>query len=91
MIQVVALIYRNLWKPICRPVKVMELDFYDVNDNMQPHSEQFSVRATDDCMVCNAMAFWFDLHLDEATTLSCSPYADKVGGMRATINQCGQH
>lgn len=27
-------------------------------------------------IVCNAIAFWFELHLDESTTLSTSPYAN---------------
>lgn len=28
--------------------------------------------------ICNAIAFWFELHLDDETTLSTSPYTDKV-------------
>ena len=27
---------------------------------------------------CNAIAFWFNLHLDEETELHTSPYTDKV-------------
>ena len=28
--------------------------------------------------ICNAIAFWFELDLDAETTLSTSPYSDKV-------------
>ena len=28
--------------------------------------------------ICNAMAFWFELQLDEEASLSSSPYVDKV-------------
>ena len=28
--------------------------------------------------IFNAIAFWFELHLDDRTTLTTSPYSDKV-------------
>ena len=28
--------------------------------------------------ICNAVAFWFELHLDEETHISTSPYSEKV-------------
>ena len=31
-----------------------------------------------DSGICNAIAFWFELDLDEQTQLSTSPYCEKV-------------
>ena len=33
-------------------------------------------------LVCNAIAFWFELHMDETTTLTTSPYAASKGNRK---------
>jgi hypothetical protein len=56
----------------------MCFDFYDAYANMQPPSVPVRLRF-DAEGVWNAVAFWFDLQLDEETELSTSPYGVKVG------------
>ena len=36
--------------------------------------------------ICNAIAFWFELHLDEETNLSTSPCSEKVGTHHNTVS-----
>ena len=55
----------------------MGFDFYNAEDNLQPTESCFTVKVPEAAR-CNAMAFWFDLHLDEAVSLSCSPFAEQV-------------
>ena len=44
---------------------------------MQPLSVSLAIDITADGM-CNAIAFWFDLQLDEHSQMSSSPYKMKV-------------
>ena len=40
------------------------------------------------CGICNAMAFWFELQLDEETILSTGPSASKVGERQSAHKEC---
>lgn len=57
----------------------MAFDFYEAANDLAPAEAALSVVATADG-VCNAVAFWFELQLDERATLSTSPYAAKARG-----------
>lgn len=63
--------------PLSKPVHVMTFDFYEAEAHMQPSEVQLLVPIHTQG-VCNAIAFWFELYLDENTSLSTSPYVDKV-------------
>lgn len=39
--------------------------------------------------ICNAVAFWFELHLDEETHLSTSPYCQQVNANCVTLAVLG--
>ncbi|KAK9803026.1 hypothetical protein WJX72_005333 [[Myrmecia] bisecta] len=67
---------RERWTAVSKPVPVMSFDFYESDLNMTPHEVTLALPITADG-VANAVAFWFDLQLDEETELSTSPYADK--------------
>lgn len=56
------------------PVEAMGFDFYDWQANMQPAEVALRLRVTQ-AGVWNAVAFWFDLQLDEENQLSTSPYS----------------
>ena len=68
---------RNLWTALGPPVEAVAFDFYDAMVNMQPFQAELPGRAFADG-ICNAVAFWFTLHLDEETEVHTGPYADKV-------------
>lgn len=54
--------------PLAEPVEAFFFDFQDAAAHMQPAHTALSLLCTTDG-VCNAVAMWFDLHLDEETTL----------------------
>ncbi|KAK9863942.1 hypothetical protein WJX84_003683 [Apatococcus fuscideae] len=67
---------RDSWLPLGKPQEVMGFDFYEAQANMEPL--QVPVELPVDAVgICNAIAFWFELHLDEETNLSTSPYSEK--------------
>ena len=68
---------RELWTALGPPVEALAFDFYEAAANMQPLQAERPGRAFADG-VCNAVAFWFTLHLDEETELHTGPYGDKV-------------
>ena len=70
---------RHKWKALGPATQCMGFDFYEAADNMQGLQTPLAlpIQTTG---VLNAIAFWFELHLDEETSLSTSPYADKVRG-----------
>ena len=68
---------RGAWEALGPPAECLGFDFYDSAANMQPASAEVALPITQRG-ICNAMALWFDLHLDEQTTLSTGPYALKV-------------
>lgn len=67
---------RQDWKPLAEPMEVFSFDFYDIQRAVAVNEAllDFEITAPG---VCNAVAMWFDLHLDEETTLSTCPYVDK--------------
>lgn len=52
-------------------------DFYEAEANMQAAEVALPLTAHTSG-TCNAIAFWFTLHLDEDTELNTSPYETKV-------------
>jgi hypothetical protein len=76
---------RPHWIPLAQPQLVFEFDFNcpDPLTAFQPAAQQLAF-AVDAPGVCNAMAFWFELQLDEHTVLSSSPYS-------SSTQQPGQH
>ena len=67
---------REEWRPLSDPVEVFTFDFYEVESFMRPEEMVLDFKITSDGVV-NAVAMWFDLHLDEEITLSTCPYAEK--------------
>ena len=76
-ISIPLLLCREQWVALGPPVEVMAFDFYEAEANMQPVSVPVAAAITADGM-CSAVAFWFDLQLDENSQLSSSPYCNKV-------------
>jgi hypothetical protein len=72
------------WMPQAQPQLAFEFDFNcpDPLTAFQPAAQQLAF-AVDAPGVCNAVAFWFELQLDEQTVLSSSPYS--------STQQTGQH
>ncbi len=68
---------RDMWTALGPPVEAVAFDFYEAMANMQPFQAELPGRAFADG-ICNAVAFWFTLHLDEETEIHTGPYADKV-------------
>lgn len=62
---------------LAAPVEAMAFDFYEAAEDMAPAEVALRVAATAGG-VCNAVAFWFELKLDETSRLSTSPYAAKA-------------
>jgi len=67
---------KNEWKALGNPQKVFSFDFYDVETSMKPEETVLNFEISENGVV-NAIAMWFDLHLDEESSLSTSPYAEK--------------
>ncbi len=57
--------------------EVFAFDFHETEANMQAAEVALHMTAHTGG-TCNAVAFWFSLHLDEETELHTSPYTDKV-------------
>lgn len=68
------------WKALADPQPVFQFDFTtpDPHTAFQPTDQQlhFEINTPG---VMNAVAFWFELRLDEHTTLSSSPYVRQTG------------
>jgi hypothetical protein len=58
-------------------VEALAFDFYEAEANMQAAQVALPLIAHSRG-TCNAVVFWFSLHLDEETELSTSPYEPKV-------------
>lgn len=75
---------REMWTPLSVPCKFLALDFYSSNDNLQTFACSLSFDVV--CGgTCNGMAFWFDLQLDEQTSLSSSPFKKEVSSDDASM------
>lgn len=80
---------RDEWLALGPPVEAMGFDFYDWQANMQPAEVALRLHVTQQG-VWNAVAFWFDLQLDEENQLSTSPYSDNKVRIRAQCQGTGQ-
>jgi len=69
---------RDMWTPLAAPCKFLAIEFYSCDANMQPFDCQLGFDVTTDGS-CNGMAFWFDLQLDEQSSISSSPFVRKLG------------
>lgn len=67
---------REDWMPLAEPLQVFNFDFYDVERFMRPEETALDFEVCADGVV-NAVVMWFELHLDENTSLSTSPYCGK--------------
>ncbi len=66
-----------MWIALGPATETLAFDFYETMANMQPVEATLPGRAFADG-ICNAVVFWFTLHLDEETELHTGPYSDKV-------------
>ena len=67
---------RDAWKPLAPPQAVFSFDFYDASRYMRPDETVLHFDVNEEG-VCNAIAMWFELDLDDEITLSTSPYEEK--------------
>lgn len=67
------------WVPLAPPREIFAFDFYEREANMRPDRRLIEFTAERDG-IANAIAFWFDLHLDADTTLSTSPHGAEGSG-----------
>ena len=85
--------FRSQWVALSPPVEALAFDFYNAAENLTPATASATLPVTCEG-VANAIAFWFDLDLDEDVQLSSGPYCQKVGllghGSRshATVRVC---
>lgn len=68
---------RHMWSALGPMTEALAFEFYEAVANMQPAEVALPGKAFADG-ICNAVVFWFTLHLDEETELHTGPYADKV-------------
>ena len=64
------------------------LDFYDHEENLRAKEERVTFEITESG-IFNAVAFWFDLELDDVITLTTKPFAEH-GKKGATCQQVVQ-
>lgn len=67
---------KDAWIPLAPPSKVFSFDFYDI-EKCAMDNENTLTFTVDTKGTCNAIAMWFNLHLDDEISLSTSPYRDK--------------
>ena len=72
-----------MWCALGPATEAVAFDFYEAAANMQPAELTIPGKAFADG-ICNAVAFWFTLHLDEETELHTGPYIEKVGSKKAS-------
>jgi hypothetical protein len=63
------------WRALAEPLEVFNFDFTDI-DTLQAAACHLDFQLTAGG-IFNAVAFWFDLKVDENETLSTSPYGEK--------------
>lgn len=73
------------WHALAEPQVAFEFDFNCAAplEAFQPAANQLAFCVTQSG-VCNAVAFWFELQLDDVTTLSNSPYVSQQPGVSGT-------
>ena len=75
---------KDHWRPLAEPTKVFSFDFYDVQQCALDNQNILTFDITTDG-VCNAVAMWFKLHLDDEISLSTSPYEEKGPTWQQTV------
>lgn len=82
---------QTAWRALAGPQPVFTFDFNtpDPITAFAPASMQLTFPVST-AGVCNAVAFWFELHLDEHTCLSSSPYRRDLHTADATWKQVRQ-
>ncbi|CAD7701540.1 unnamed protein product, partial [Ostreobium quekettii] len=73
---------KHIWHALSDEAIAFDFNFYEHEKNMRPASLRVELRAKDQGIV-NAVAFWFDLHLDEHCTLSTGPNAEQCTWQQA--------
>ena len=63
---------KNTWKALAKPKPFFYFDFYDYEKNLRAKEEHMTFEITENG-VFNAIAFWFDLELDDQVTLTTNP------------------
>ena len=74
---------RDEWTALGPVIEALGFDFYDAEGNMAPVAVDLTARITAPG-IWNAVAFWFELQLDEGTRLDSGPYCDKVRDVGST-------
>ena len=70
---------RRRWRPLAPPVEAFRFDFANVTpETLRPETRELVARV-DARGTCNAVAFWFELRLDERRSLSTSPHDGTKG------------
>eukprot|EP00958_Prasinococcus_capsulatus_P011345 scaffold1124_cov361-Prasinococcus_capsulatus_cf.AAC.26 len=62
-------------------------DFYEWQANLKPLEKQLQLPVTQDGFL-NAIAFWFELQLDEQTMITNSPFAETGGTWSQAVQYC---
>ena len=70
---------RDAWVPLGEPVEAFFFDFGEAAAHMAPAEVPLRLRFTA-AGVFNAVAMWFDLHLDEEASLRWGGWWALVGG-----------
>ncbi len=70
------------YRALTDPFETFRFNFYD--RSFEPRLQHFLVPATQDG-ICNAIAFWYHLHLDEETEISTAPDSDITAWEQAII------
>jgi len=74
------------WRALGPPVAVAAFDFREAEAHLEPWGAELAL-PVDAGGTCNAVAFWFDLHLDSETTLRTSPLAGRGGTWRQAVQR----
>ena len=77
---------RSEWRALGPVIEAMGFNFYDAEANMAPRATELVARITSSG-IWNAVAFWFELQLDEDTRLNSGPYRNKVKGMHCHAHE----
>jgi len=80
---------RESWVPLAPPLKVFSFDFYEVEKCAADNEQKLHFKVDTDG-VCNAIAMWFKLYLDEENSLSTSPYEEKGPTWQQAVQYIGE-
>ena len=68
---------RSSWKALARPKRFLDIDFHADTDDLPSLVSTFLVETLWQGTF-NGVAFWFDLHIDESSSLTSGPFTDVV-------------